>query len=168
MLAVLKVFLEISLLSGKPQDLPAQNSLLWLTAATAVGSNYLTDSVHTDIVSRLLFALAETALLGLAVWVALAIRHYPARWPQTMMALYASSTFINIITWPLTFWLTNAPEPAWPLLIGLAITAWFVAIMARVLHHALMLPMALSTLVSLACLVSSGLILIKLFGLMEN
>jgi len=168
MLAVLKIFLDISLLSGKPQDLPASNTLLWLTALSAVGANYAVDSLHTDWFVRLLFALAETTLLGFVVWVALAIRHYSERWPQTMMALYASSVFVNVATWPVILWLTNGQTSVWPLIIGLAITVWFVAIMARVLHYALALPVALSTLVSVACLMTSGLVLIKLFGLTEN
>ncbi len=168
MLAVLKIFLDISLLSGKPQDLPASNTLLWLTALSAAGTNYIADGVHPDLFVRLLFALAETVLLGLVVWVALVIRHYPERWPQTMMALYASSVFVNITTWPVILWLTNAPASDWPIIVGLAITVWFIAIMARVLHYALTLPVALSTLVSLACLMTTGLILIKLFGLTEN
>src|SRR5216684_3432630 len=147
MLAVLKIFFDISLLSGKPQDLPASNTLLWLTALSAVGANYVADGVHTDWFVRLLFALGETTLLGFVVWVALAIRHYSERWPQTMMALYASSVFVNITTWPIVLWLTNAPASDWPIIVGLAITVWFIAIMTRVLHYALTLQVGLSTFV---------------------
>ena len=161
---VLRTILQISLLTGRPQDLPASYRLLGLAALCSFALNYIVDQAHPDAFVRVRFALLETVLLGATVWAALAIRRYPNRWLQTMTALYAASALVNFFTLPVTGWLLYSHGPA-PVLAALALTAWFIAIMTNVLHHALSTSIALSALITIGLLMAAGFVLLALFPL---
>lgn len=163
MRVVFKTLLDISLLSGRPQDLPASNSLLALILVSALVVNYFVDAAHIAVTTRFQFALAEIVLLGFTTWVVLAIRQRPHRWRQTVIALYGSSTVVNIATWPIVAWLMQAQAASAVLLLGLVVTAWFIAIMARILHFALDLSLSISVLISVVALLVNGTILLSLF-----
>lgn len=164
--SVPRQLLAVVFLSGRPQDLPASRSVLATLAVLSVVTGYLVDRAHDDEAMRLLFALTQTVLLGAWVWLALYVRGYPARWIQTMSALYGSALFLNLVTWPLFVWLeaSQSGTPL-PLFFALVMTLWFLAIMTQVLRHALVLPAVLSALVSFGLLVINGWILVSLFPL---
>lgn len=163
MRAALKTLLNISLLSGRPQDLPASHALLVLAMIAALTANYLVDAVHPTTLTRVQFALAETVLLGFTVWVVLVTRRRPHRWPQTMIALYGSSVVVNIAAWPIVNWLLQLQAAGVVLLLGLVLTAWFIAIMARVLHFALDLSLGVGVLIAVLALLVNGAVLLSLF-----
>lgn len=166
MSATLKILLDICLLRGQPQDLPASKNLVAVTAALSIAGHFALDQLHQDAFARLAFAAAQTALLGAAVWVLLKLRGYPERWLQTAAALFTANIVADVITWLVA---ANAlgpdagePEP-WLTTLVLAIAIWFIAIMAQVLRHALAIPLALAVLASLGCALASGLALMALF-----
>ncbi len=123
------------------------------------------DNLHPNVAMRLLFAATQAGLLGAVVWGALQIRRHPERWMQTISPLYAAGTLMNLIALPV-FTFVIPPGTAagnhWTLMFGAAMTVWFVAIMSNVLHHALELPVGRSVLVTLACLLISGIALVLL------
>lgn len=165
---LLKTFLAIATLRGRPQDLPASSTLLVGAALLAVFSNYVVDSAHDQAGVRLLFALVQTVLLGGWVWLALLARNHPERWLQTMTALYGCAALLNLLAWPLMGLLAGDGEVVTvPVLFALGMTLWFVAIMTQVLHHALMVPLLGSGALSFGMLVANGWILLNLFPLKE-
>lgn len=163
MRALLRLFVDIVFLSGRPQDLPASRALLILTALLALGTNYAVDTGFAHSGHRLDFALAQTGLLGAWIGAVLSMRRLWRRYSQTLTAVYGSNVLINLITWPLSFGRGFGPSGSHLLAIVLAV--WFLAILTKVLGHALELPLLLSALVSLTGLLVSGWVLITLFPL---
>ncbi|MHB8346741.1 MAG: hypothetical protein ACYDHM_06020 [Acidiferrobacterales bacterium] len=154
------------MLRGKPQDLPADRSLLWQTALLSIASNFAIDNLHPTVAMRLLFASTQAVLLGAVVWGALRLRGFPQRWVQSIAPLYAAGALINLLAWPLFSLLVvpNAPASgSLAMMLAVGMTVWFLAVMTNVMHHALELPMGRSALVSIACLMFSGLLLLMLF-----
>jgi hypothetical protein len=167
--ALFKTFLAIAVLTGRPQDLPTSHTLLAWAAVVSVWSNYIVDSAHDQPGARLLFALAQTLLLGGWVWAALVARNHPERWTQTMTAIYGSAALLNLLAWPLLGLLQAEGVAAGsvPLFFALVMTLWFLAIMSQILHHALMLPLLGSAALSFGILVANGWILMTLFPLKD-
>ena len=165
-MSAIRTLIDICLLRGKPQDLPTDRSLVWQTALLSIASNFAIDNLHPNAGMRFLFASTQAALLGAVVWGALRLRGFPQRWMQTIAPLYASGALINLLAWPLfsLVIVPNAPASGnWALMLGVGMTVWFLAIMTNVMHHALELPVGRSALVSIACLMFSGLLLLLLF-----
>lgn len=164
--AIAKILLDILLLRGQPQDLPASKNLVVATAALSIAGHFALDQLHTEAFARLLFAAAQTALLGAVVWALLKLRGYPERWLQTITALFTANIVADVITWLVAASALgpDASEPApWLTAFVLATAIWFIAIMARVLRHALAISLALAVLASLGCALVSGLALMVLF-----
>lgn len=165
---LLRLFVGIVLLRGKPQDLPASPTLTYASALAAVLANYVVDWTHPDVAMRLLFALAQAGLFGLAIRIALRLRGLPERWNQAMTALYVSGSLIQIIGWPAYAWLEqtkNTPTDALqPLFLILVLGIWFLMVMAHVLRHALEVSFAMAALVSLACQMVTAVVLLTLFA----
>ncbi len=166
MSSTLKILLDICLLRGQPQDLPASKLLVALTALVSVISTYALDPIHQEMFKGLIFAASQTVLLGAAVWVMLAVRSYTERWLQTVAPLYAASSLVDVIKWLVV---TSNYEPGaqtqetWLIGFILATALWFIAIMANVLRHALAISMAMAVLVSLGCVLIAGMAMILLF-----
>jgi hypothetical protein len=165
MTPVLQTLFAIVLLRGRPQDLPVSRALVLSCALAAVVTDYMLDRFHEDLFERLQFAVTQTVLLGATVWGALRLRGMPERWMQTIAPLFAASALINILSWPV---LAAARGPTgddalWALTLGFAMTIWFLAVMVRVLRHALEASLPVSVLAAFACLLSSGVVLAILF-----
>ncbi|MBI5612276.1 MAG: hypothetical protein HY942_04275 [Gammaproteobacteria bacterium] len=166
MSATLKTLLDICLLRGRPQDLPASKNLVAVTALLSIAGHFTLDQLHQDAFARLTFAAAQTALLGAVVWALLKLRGYPERWLQTVTALFFANIVADIVTWLAAAHAlgpeASAPEP-WVTGFVLATAIWFIAIMAQVLRHALAVSLGLAVLASLGCALASGLALMALF-----
>jgi hypothetical protein len=166
MTSTLKILLDICLLRGQPQDLPASKSLVLITALVSVISTYALDPMHEEMLKGLVFAASQTVLLGAVVWVALMVRGYTARWMQTVAPLYAAGSLVDAIKWlVLASGFDPGAQSQQPWLSGfvLAISLWFIAIMANVLRHALAVSVAVAVLVSLSCVLAAGIGMILLF-----
>ncbi len=166
MRALLKLFLDIGFLSGRPQDLPASRALLVLVAVLALLTNYLVDTGFSHNMQRLSFATAQTSLLGLWVGLFIAIRRFWIRYGQTMTAIYGSNVLINLITWPLS--LGHGFGAVASEVLAIALALWFAAIVTKILWHALELPLVLSALMTLTGIFLSGWVLITLFPLPKS
>lgn len=170
----LRIILDICLLRGRAQDLPASPQLLWLTAAASVVVDTLSLWDRSLDLARILFVASQVALFGGAVWLLLRLRGFPARWPQTISALFAANALFSLMLLPflpaLTEMVEKGPDAplAWEAYVMLALSGWFLAVMTRVLREATEWSLGLSLLASIVCVTLVrvlGLALAPVFGL---
>lgn len=172
-MSLLRQFLDICLLRGRTQDLPTSTNLVLGTAVASVVIDFASLPEEARNPGHLLFVISQVALFGAAVWLLLRQRGFPERWIQTITALYAVNAAFSLVLMPflpaLAEMLKQGPgvAPGWPAWLALALTAWFLAVMARVLHEALETGMLASFMLSLAVIFAVrllGLVLMPLFG----
>lgn len=174
----LKIILDICLLRGRTQDLPASMNLVWLTAAVSVTVNALSMPERATDLVQLLFISTQAALFGVVVWFLLLLRGFPTRWMQTVTALFAVEAVFIILVLPLWPTLREMLEmirqglevkPNWETYAFIALGGWFLLITARVLREATEWPLPLTFLAGFTVqLVVNflGYLIAPLFGLM--
>lgn len=151
-----KILLDLCLLRGKPQDLPASANLLYLCAAFSIGVDYLIETGHAPGLVRLGFAIAQAAIFGGIIYGILRLRGVPERFMQSMSALYFANGVVSLAAWPVLTQVLSAGvdhAQSWHVLFMAGISIWFIAILANVLRHALDFPLGRSVAVSLMCVV---------------
>jgi heme/copper-type cytochrome/quinol oxidase subunit 3 len=170
-----KIILDICLLRGRAQDLPASMNLVWLTAAASVAVNALGMPEPELDLAQWLFIASQAVLFGAAVWILLRLRGFPARWMQTVTALYAVDAVFSLLLLPflpaLMEMIKQGPEikPGWEAYLLLALSGWLLLIIARILREATEWPLPLAFLAGFATLLAVrilGHLLAPLFGLM--
>ena len=167
-MSIAKIIIDICLLRGRPQDLPASTSLLGLAALSTVMVDYAGAAIiYGDGGLRLPLAVMQAPLLAGVVWAVLQLRGHPERWLQTIIALFAANTIFNLIRLPVLPQLVVVinqvaaqlkPEIGWEVYFALACGLWYFMVMTQVMRHALAWPLALSGLVSFVSLVAVGLV----------
>ena len=172
---ILKIILDICLLRGRAQDLPASMNLVWLAAAASVAVNALGMPERATDLAQLLFIATQQVLFGAVVWLLLRLRGFPARWTQTITALYAVDAVFSLLLLPLLpalmEMIKQGPEarPGWEAYILLALSGWLLLIIARVLREATEWPLPLAFLAGFTSLLAVrilGHLIAPLFGLM--
>jgi hypothetical protein len=144
MYAIVRPFLQLTLLQIGPQDLPASRALLFMVAAlygvvgTLVGLSFYPPG------NAVMQTLAELAVLGVAVHLALHVRGHPERFLQTYTGLVGISAVLGIVVLPLVHAVARGAQPSGetPALAGLAyllVLGWLLAAYGNVLRHALSL-----------------------------
>ena len=166
MTALLRIFLRIGLLVGKPQDLPASTTLPVLAGLIAFATNYAVDTGFDRPAHRFGFALAQTGLLAVWIGATISLRRVWVRYGQTLSAVYGGNILINLVTWPLS--LGSFLGAFGAKVLGIILALWLLAIVTKILAHALEVPILLSALISLTGLLLSGWILITLFPLPKS
>lgn len=170
----LKTILDICLLRGRAQDLPAAMGWVWLTGLTSVLVNSLGMPGQNVDIPQVLFIASQAALFGAVVALLLRLRGFPARWMQTMTALYAVDTVFSLLLLPLLPALVEMlkqgaeVKPGWEGFALLFLSGWMLLIIARVLREATEWPLPLAFLAGLTSLLAvrmMGLLLVSLFGL---
>ena len=125
-----KIILDICLLRGRAQDLPASMNLVWLTAVVSVAVNALGMPEPDLDLAQWLFIASQAVLFGAAVWLLLRLRGFPARWMQTVTALYAVDAVFSLLLLPflpaLMEMIKQGPEtkPGWEAYLLLALSGW--------------------------------------------
>lgn len=170
----IKSIFAICLLRGRAQDLPASLGLMILTAAIGVVVNTAGLSGPDLGSAHVLFIVMQTALFGAAVWALLRLRGFPARWLQTMTALYAVDAIFSMLLLPLLPALVEMVKQGaqaqlgWEGVALLFLSGWLLLIIARVLREATEWPLPLAFLAGLTVLLAVrmvGHMLVPLFGL---
>ena len=170
----LKNILHVCLLSGRAQDLPAAMGWVWLTAIASVLVNSLGLPTKNLDVLHVVFIASQVALFGAVVALLLRLRGFPARWMQTMTALYAVDTVFSLLLLPLlpavVEMLKQGSEvkPGWEGFALLFLSGWMLLVIARVLREATEWPLPLAFLAGLTSLLAVrmlGLLLVPLIGL---
>ena len=171
---MLKIILDICLLRGRAQDLPSSMGFLWFAAAAGVVVNSLGLSGKDLGLAPVLFIVSQTLLYGVAIWLVLRLRGFPARWMQTMTALYAVEAIFGLMLLPLlpaVVEMVRQGPPAtlgWEGFAALFLSGWLLLIIARVLREATEWPLPLAFLTGLTSLLAVrmlGHLLVPLFGL---
>jgi hypothetical protein len=172
---ILKIILDICLLRGRAQDLPASMNLVWLTAAASIAVNALGMPERTTNLAQLLFVVSQAILFGAVIWLLLRLRGFPARWTQTVTALYAVDGVFSLLLLPLLPALMEmvkqGPEarPGWEAYLLLVLSGWLLLIIARVLREATEWPLPLAFLAGFTSLLAVRILghwIAPLFGLM--
>jgi len=170
----LRLLLDLCLLRGRAQDLPTSTHLVGLTAVSSVAVDVLSLPDGGADLGRILFVASQVVLFGASIWLVLKLRGFPARWMQTITALYAANTAFSLLLLPFLPALAAMVEAGpgkpigWQAYVMLALTGWFLAVTARVLREATEWPLLPSLLVSIACIAVVrvvGIMLAPLFGL---
>jgi len=73
---ILKIILDICLLRGRAQDLPASMNLVWLTAAASVAVNALGMPERATDLAQLLFIASQAVMFGAVIWLLLRLRGF--------------------------------------------------------------------------------------------
>ena len=170
----LKTILDICLLRGRTQDLPAAMGLVWLTAVASVAVNSVGMPGQDLSIAHVLFIASQAALFGAVVALLLLLRGFPARWMQTITALYAVYAVFSLLLLPLLPALVEMlkqgaeVKPGWEGFALLFLSGWLLLIIARVLREATEWPLPLAFLAGLTSLLvvrMLGYLLVPFFGL---
>lgn len=149
--AAVKTFIEIALLRGKPQDLPASPALLWSVVVLDVLSTYFL--IDSNIAGARFYAvIVHTLVLAALLYVVLWWRDRPARFTQTATALFGGGILVTVVAWLLIVALRVPFDLENPnfLLLATFLSAWVFAIMAQILRHALEVSLGMAILITLA------------------
>lgn len=141
MLVLLNLFFNICRLRANPQDIPSSTFLMVLALLSYGLFSLLISIIEIPIGNAILSSSVDTLLLmGLAI-VSLWIRNLPERKTQTITALAGTGTLLQLVAWPILFWLSQDNDTLsefsllrWILLI---LVFWNVVVIAHILRHAL-------------------------------
>lgn len=151
MWALPKLFLDIALLRGKPQDAPASPVVLGVVLALDIATTYfLIDGNIAG--ARFDAVVIHTFALALLVYGALRWRGLSARFVQTANALFGGGIVVTLVAWVIITALRVPFDIENPnfMLLTLLLSLWVLAIMAQVLRHALEVPLAVAVLTTFA------------------
>jgi len=153
---IISTLFQICLFRGKPQDLPTSSALVMVAAAGGVAIDALGLPGEGLDGRNLVFAVLQTGLFGLGVWLLLSMRGFAARWTQTVTALFATNALFSLAMLPLTPFLhqmlqaTTPVEPGWQVIVAFVISSWFLAVVALIMREALEVGLLASFGVALA------------------
>ena len=175
-MSILKIIVDICLLRGRPQDLPASWNLFWLTVLAVVATSYTSVvSIDGSSLGNLFHVILHETIFGAVVWTVLKVRGRPERWLQSIAALYAVKALFSLITLPFMPQVAEAAKHAfeavqqgnpapfgWELLFVFAVTIWHLLAMSQVMRHAAEVSFGLGVLISFLALVAAGMVKILL------
>ena len=151
MWALPKLFVDIALLRGKPQDLPPSAAVLAFVLLVDIATTYYL--IDGNIAGARFYAVAiHTVVLALLVYGALWWRGLRARFVQTASALFGGGIVVTLAAWAIITALRVPFDVENPnfMLLTLLLSVWVLAIMAQVLRHALEVPLAVAVLTTFA------------------
>lgn len=127
----------ILMLRNGPQDLPAGSRPLTLAMAFYVAATAMSLSLGEGGPDNPVAALAlATVLPMILVRIVLGLRGRPARWSQTLAALFGSSALITLLSMPLGASAGGEPDPVL-VIASLVLFFWSFAVDAHIWRHAL-------------------------------
>ena len=146
MSSVLQLFVDLVRLRARPQDLPASDGLLFISALALAVTTTLalqpfypltTGGARVGLDLLLQVLIVQGALRGIG---------HPERFRQTFTAICGTGVIFTLLSWPLYVILVDR-DPAHPLaaaavLLVLAIYAWAVVVAGHILRHAFDVRMA--------------------------
>lgn len=150
MTALIKLFLDICFFKANPQDIPASRFLATGAVILYAALSLLISIIELPPGNAILSAFTDTAILVALGGVSLWIIGKQERSSQTITALAGTGVILQLIAWPVLFWLSGFDDPnsgylAFPRWGLLLLVLWNVMIIAHILRHALSvaLPIAI-------------------------
>lgn len=135
----LPTLLRLTAFRANPQDLPAEPAVTAIALAAHVGANVLATIEAAPFVTALVVAVVDTVLLVAMLHTALLLRGFGSRALQAIAAAAGAGALLSMAHWLLlsatAHWLS-------PLSVSLPFLAWFIAVYAHILRHALSLSWA--------------------------
>jgi len=140
---LVQFFFNIALLKANPQDLNASPFMMFVTATVYCFFSFTISLIELSFLHALVSALVDTGLLVLFAMACLWITDKPERRIQTITALTGTGALLQIIAWPILYWLSTDVAaadsafifiPRWSLLL---LVIWNVLVIAHILRHAL-------------------------------
>jgi hypothetical protein len=167
----LKTIVDLALLQAKPQDLPYSWALLGLLASASTLSYVLAlevvGSQLTQVVGQEIpivpLAIAEHAFFALTIWLILRLALKSERFCQTLSAMFAGNTLVQLAMWPVSQWMVNAQGTAaanTPTLLLLGLRVWLLLIFAHIFKEALEVRMGLGVLFTIGCWIFTSVLLL--------
>ncbi len=158
MLYYLRLFIELCLFRQPAGNVPRSESLLLITATTAVLSAAINAIPDEGFGQGLLLSGCQILLFSGIIWVALKIKGVPERWLQTLTGIFGATTILQLLTLPLFGWQkplvsveTGQLMLTMPLMIVAAIAIWSLTVMASILRQAMEIRIAGAILLGLFC-----------------
>lgn len=139
---LLNLFVDICCFKAKPQDIPSSRFLALITILFYTVLSLSISLIELPLAQSFFSALVDTTLLVALGLVSLWITGKPERRAQTVAALTGTGALLQIIAWPILFWLSNTSDPQssmlmiprWSLLV---LVIWNIVIIGHILRHAL-------------------------------
>lgn len=166
MYALIQPFVQITMLQGKPQDLPSSLFLLKLTLAAHALLGVLMFTSRLPFMQALLAGATSTLVMCALSASLLFANRQSARIVQTLTAMAGSDVVIGIAALPVTAWLHSNGDGAASGLAGLlflGLVVWNLVVAGHVLRHALSSPLPLGVVLALVLYVLSINIMHALF-----
>ena len=141
MYALVNPFVQIALLRGKPQDLPASLFLLKLTLGAHALLGVLMFANRLSLPQAVLAGIASTLIMCVLTAALLFANRRAGRIVQTLTAMAGSDVVVGLAALPVTAWLHGAVNDAAPSglpgLLFLLLLIWNLVVAGHVLRHAL-------------------------------
>ncbi len=164
---VLKLLLDLCLFQAKPQDLPANSTLVAATTIAAIVTNILTHRAEGQIPLVVAMSTAQVVVFGFAIWIVLRWKSRVERFRQTITAIFGTSALLQLVAWPVVGWLyqvQESPDASMPMTLLFALSIWVLAIAVYVMKHALDFGAGVSFLITVACQVFTLIVVFMAFG----
>ena len=151
-------FLAICLLRAGPQDLPASQFLLALTAGLYLFTGVALILVDYSLLDSLGQVLLDVGLLGVVTYILLSLRRHPRRFVQTYSALMGTGTLLNLGAAPLLLGIHAAETYGAGMglfgLLWFVLIIWSMLVTGHIFQHALEVPLFAGILVAMCYMVA--------------
>ncbi|WP_018952587.1 hypothetical protein [Thioalkalivibrio sulfidiphilus] len=144
MYAIIRPFLQLTLLQIGPQDLPASSTLAGIMGLLYLLVGSLLGMPFYGFQSAMIQSFAELVLMAVVVHLALHLVGHPGRFLQTYTSLLGVGVVLGVVMLPLTHSLAGGLEQGGqtPPLISVAyllMLGWLLAAYGNIIRHALAL-----------------------------
>lgn len=146
MLALIRTFLLIALRRLGPEDLPDSSLLFGLAViAYAVAQVVIVLPLYGPGATLLRAVVLDVALLYACVWGLLRFTGRPARFRQTLTALFGTGALLTVLMVPLNSWFTATSVPDQPAVLPtvgiLLMLIWSLVVNGHIVARALSAPL---------------------------
>lgn len=162
-----QVTIRIAFFQDKPQNLPASNYMVMLSATAALLSTAFLE-VATPIKNNIELALLQLVVYGVAVAALLFFSRRIERWRQTISALYGTNCVVRCLAYfPMLLATSFAQESEnffWLAAIAIPFGIWGLCITAFIFREAMETSNAKAFFLALGVNLAVSLIVLQLFG----
>jgi hypothetical protein len=137
MYELIMLLFAICRLKKGPEDLPYSLGLLKITVVAFATVRVLMHYRGDNVLGALLETAAEIVYIGLFSGVMLQANRHLNRYYQVASAFFGTYALLGFIAWPAVTILMVGQPGGLAFMILIAITAWFCAVTAHIVYHAL-------------------------------
>ena len=154
MLLLFKIFVDIFFLRAKPQDVPASSALLLLSIVFVIVSGLasMLSSVG-GLIQGIVVSLIDVALTFVLLTAGLNIMNISSRLTQAATAVFGSGVIVNLVSLPVVWLLSSAPENSELRLLGgllyFVLLVWSLVIMGHIIRHSFNLHLSSGILIAI-------------------